>query len=82
MGSPVSVVVAKIVMQNVEKQALATYNETLPLWLLYADDTITAVHKNKIDEFNEHLNKQNNILASSLLRRSRRTVRNLFWIAW
>ena len=59
MGSPVSVVLAKIAMQNVEKQALATYSETLPLWLLYADDTITAVHKNKIDEFNEHLNKQN-----------------------
>ena len=59
MGSPVSVVLAKIVMQNVEKQARATYSKTLPLWLLYADDTITAVHKNKIDEFNEHLNKQN-----------------------
>ena len=59
MGSLFSVVVAKIVMQNVEKQALATYSETLPLWLLYADDTITAVHKNKIDEFNELLNKQN-----------------------
>ena len=59
MGSPVSVVVAEIVMQNIEEQALATYSETLPLWLRYVDDTITAVHKNKIDEFHEHLNKQN-----------------------
>ena len=59
MGSPVSVVVAEIVMQSIEEQALATYSETLPLWLRYVDDTITAVHENKIDEFHEHLNEQN-----------------------
>ena len=46
-------------MQNIEEQALATYSETLPLWLRYDDDTITVVHENKIDEFHEHLNKQN-----------------------
>ena len=61
MGSPVSVVVAEIVMQNIEEPALATQSETLPLWLRYVDDTITAVHvhESKIDEFHEHLNKQN-----------------------
>ena len=59
MGSPLSVVVAEIVMQNIDEQALVTYRETLPLWLRYVDDTITALHKNKIDEFHEHLNKQN-----------------------
>ena len=31
MGSPVSVVVAEIVMQNIEEQALATYTRTTPL---------------------------------------------------
>ena len=45
-------------MQDIEKQALATYSETLPFWLLHVDDTITAVHKNKINKFHEHLNKQ------------------------
>ena len=59
MGSPVSVVVAEIVMQNMEEQALATYSETLPLWLRYVDNTITAVHENKINNFHEHLNEQN-----------------------
>ena len=54
-----AVVVAEIVMQNIEEEALATYSETLPLWLRYVDDIITAVHKNKIDEFHEHFNKQN-----------------------
>ena len=59
MGSPVSVVVVEIVMQNIEEQALATYSETLPLLLRYFDDTITAVHENKIDEFHKHLNERN-----------------------
>jgi len=41
MGSPVSVVVTEIVMQNREERALATYNRILPLWLRYVDDTFT-----------------------------------------
>ena len=59
MGSPVSVFVAEIVMQNIEEQALATYTRTIPLWLRYVDDTFTAVHKDGIDDFHEHLNRQN-----------------------
>ena len=59
MGSPVSVVVAEIVMQNIEELALATYKLTLPLWLRYVDDTFTAVHIDEIDDFHEHLNGQN-----------------------
>ena len=57
MGSPVSVVVAEIVMQNVEKSALATCRQTIPLWLryMYVYDTFTAVHKDEIDDF---LNEQ------------------------
>ena len=41
MGSPVSVVVAEIVMQNIEEQVLATYRQTIPLWLRYVDDRCT-----------------------------------------
>ena len=59
MSSPVSVVVAEIVMQNIEEQALATYTRTVPLWLRYVDDTFTAVHKDGIDDFHEHLDRQN-----------------------
>ena len=45
MSSPVSVVVAGIVMQNTEEQALATMCN-IPLWLRYVDDTFPAIHKN------------------------------------
>ena len=46
-------------MQSIEEQALATYKQTVPLWLRYVDDTFTAVHKDEIDTFHEHLNRQN-----------------------
>ena len=59
MGSPVSVVVAEIIMQNIEEQALATYMQTVPLWLRNVDDTFTAIHKDGISDFHEHLNRQN-----------------------
>ena len=52
MGSPVSVFVAEIVMQNIEEEALATYTRTVPLWLRYVDDTFTAVHKDGVDDLN------------------------------
>ena len=59
MGSPVSAGGSEIVMQNIEEQALSTYTKTLPLWLCYIDDTFTAVHKDEIDTFHEHLNRRN-----------------------
>ena len=56
-----SIVVAEIVLKSIEEQALATYKQTVPLWLryMYVDDTFTAVHKDEIDTFHENLNRQN-----------------------
>jgi len=49
----------KFVMQHVEESALATCRQTIPLWLPYVDDAVTAVHQNEIDDFHDHLNEQN-----------------------
>jgi len=46
-------------LQHVEESALATCQQTIPLWLRYVDDTFTAVHKDEIDAFQDHLNEQN-----------------------
>ena len=59
MRSPVFIVAAEIVKQNIEERALATYKRTLPLLLQYVADTFTAVHKDEIDDFHERLNGQN-----------------------
>ena len=41
-----------------KKQALAvTYTRTIPLWLRYVDETFTAVCKDEIDDFHEHIKK-------------------------
>ena len=50
MGSQVSVVVAEIVFQNIEEQALATYTLTIPLWLLYVDGTVTTIFTNTLTD--------------------------------
>ena len=51
-------------MQNIEEQALATYTRTRPLLLPYVDDALTAVHKDEIDDFYEHLNRWSCSLSS------------------
>ena len=45
-----------IVMQHIEKRALATYDQTLHFWFRYVDDTITILQTDDIDVFHVHLN--------------------------
>ena len=59
MGSPNSVAVAEFVMRHVEERALATCQQTIPFWLRYVNDNFTAVHKDEVDDFHDHLNEQN-----------------------
>ena len=57
MGSPVSVTIANLVMEDVEERALSSFTSTAPLfWKRYVDDTCTAIHPDRIDEFHQHLN--------------------------
>ena len=63
MDSPISIVVAEIVKQNIKEQALATHKHTLPYlatlcWRYYLGSTY-HMHKYEIEEFHEHLSKQN-----------------------
>ena len=47
MGSPVSAVIANMVMEDVEQRALATSPVKPFFWKLYADDVISAVSGNE-----------------------------------
>ena len=51
MGSPVSVVVANLVMEDIERRALATFHTPPRFWRRYLDDT-----RDLVDPFHEHLN--------------------------
>ena len=56
MGSPVSVSVANLVMEEIEERALTSFGTQLPFWKRYVDDTITAVPEERVSELLDHLN--------------------------
>ena len=56
MGSPVSVSVANIVMEDVEERALSSYEIQLPFWKRYVDDICTVVPKQRVQHLLQHLN--------------------------
>lgn len=56
MGSPVSVTVANLVMEDVEQRALTSSDYQPPFWKRYVDDTITALPQDQIQGFHDHLN--------------------------
>ena len=45
--------------KSIEEQALVTYTPTIPFWLRYVEVTVTAVHKDEINDFHGHFNRQN-----------------------
>ena len=56
MGSPVSAVIANLVMVDVEQRALASVPVSLSFWKRFVDDVISAVSRNEIYILLQHLN--------------------------
>ena len=56
MGSPVSVAVAKLVMEDVEDRTLETFDIQLPFWKRSMDDTCTVVLRDRVQDLLNHLN--------------------------
>lgn len=56
MGSSVSVIAAELVMEDVEQRALNSFHCPIPYWKRYVDDTFTAVRRDLVEEFHQHLN--------------------------
>ena len=70
MGSPVSVVVANIVMEHIEDLALSTSPVPTIFWKRYVDDVLTAVPADQVDGMLAHINSINQT-SSSLLRENK-----------
>ena len=56
MGSPVSAVIANLVMEDVEQRALASTPVNPSFWKRFVDDVISAVSENEIDVLLQHVN--------------------------
>jgi hypothetical protein len=56
MGSPVSAVIANLVMEAVEQRVLASVPVSLSFWKRFVDDVISAVSRNEIGILLQHLN--------------------------
>ena len=56
MGSPVTVVVANLVMEGVEQEALSTFHTPPRFWRRHVNDTCTALPSDLVDSFHNHLN--------------------------
>ena len=51
---------------------------TIPLWLRYIDDTFPTVHKEEIDDFHKHLNRQKMDIIQFTKEVERKMVKYLF----
>ena len=49
MGSPVSVVIAEIVMQNMEQSIIPMIQDKMIFWYRYVDDIIACLKNDAID---------------------------------
>ena len=56
MGSPVSVVVANLIMEDTERKALSTFHTPPLFWRRHVDGTCTALPLDLVDSLHQHLN--------------------------
>ena len=55
MGSPVSIVVVNLIIEDVKERALATFHSSW-FWKRYVYDTCTALSRDMVKPFHSHLN--------------------------
>ena len=80
MGSPASVTVANLVMEDVEQRALTSCTIQPPFWKRYVDDTFTALPQEQIQLFHDNLNSIEPTIHSPLRRRWKEHSHS--WTPW
>ena len=56
MGSPISLIIANLFLEDLETRALSTTPCPPSLWKRYVDDTLTIIKRDHKDTFLDHLN--------------------------
>ena len=59
MGSPISPVLANLVMEEIEETVISTFLYPPKWWFRYVDDSHFCLKKDQVDEFHKHLNSSN-----------------------
>ena len=59
MGSPVSAILANLVMEHVEERALLSASHPPKWWYRYVDDSHVCIAREHLTEFHSHLNSVN-----------------------
>ena len=59
MGSPISPVLADLVMEEIEETAISTFPYPPKWWFRNVDDSHSCLKKAQVDEFHKHLNSIN-----------------------
>ncbi len=69
MGSPVSVVVANLCMEDFETRAIVTFGDGIKFWVRYVDDVFCIVKKDRVASLLDHLNSQSPSISFTLNKR-------------
>ena len=56
MGSPLSPIIANVIMEEIEQTALSTYLNPPSLWLRYVDNVYAIMEKTEVQPFHDYLN--------------------------
>ena len=65
MGSPISHVIADLVMEEIEETAISTASHPPKWWFRYVDDSHACLRKDQVEEFHQHLNSINTNIQST-----------------
>ena len=74
MGSPVSVVIAEILMQNIEEIIVSKLDNSFKFWFRYADDIITCVQTINAETIFQKINAIHTDIHFSLEREENKIV--------
>ena len=56
MGSPLSPIIANMVMEDLEQTAFKTFHSPPMCWLRYVDDVYAMIKEEHLNDFHQHLN--------------------------
>ena len=78
MGSPISPVLANLVMEEIEETATSTFPHPSKWWFRYVDDSHSCLKKDQVNKFHKHLNSiKPNIQFTMELENSNRLTYNM-----